>query len=470
MTLWLYLHFPTLQLDSLFSDIQQAPICILNKQYIVQINSVAEEKGIKLGMGLGSAASLCADLQVHPYNQQVEEQKLTEIAHWLYMVTSDISLFSPSGILLKVSNMLTLYDGLASYWSVVFEHLTSLNIQFSFSTGSSPLSAKLLAQQQINRISDDPIWLQNTLKQQPLHATELTDKTVEQLNRVGVRYLQDLLTLELADIARRFDIELVNYMGRLTGQLKHPVSNYHPAETFKRHLELLFEIDNVQWLIKPLFTLLTQLEAFLLLRDKVAYQLTLQLHQRGDLTQSVTFSSAQGDYLATKWQQLSKLTLESCTLNAPITAITLYATQTHQKQSDGHDLFDGQQGQTSPLELISILQAKLGKEQVTGVSKTRDPRPELATRLSVPFAPQHDDQRVDQSEKTASARPSILFPSPVPLAEKVTILQGPERLTTGWWDAETIMRDYFVAKSDQGRWLWVFRDQQKQWFIHGLFA
>lgn len=470
MTLWLYLHFPTLQLDSLFSDMQQAPICILDKQRIVQINGVAEEKGIKLGMGLGSAASLCADLQVHPYNQQVEEKKLTEIAHWLYMVTSDISLFPPSGILLKVSNMLTLYDGLASYWRVVFEHLSALNIQFRFSTGSSPLSAKLLAQQKVNCVSDDPIWLEKTLEQQPLHSAELPDKTIEQLNRVGIRYLHDLLTLELADIARRFDIELVNYIGRLTGQLKHPVNSYHPTETFKRHLELLFEIDNVQWLIKPLFTLLTQLEAFLLLRDKVAYQITLLLHQRDEREQSVTFSSAQGDYLANKWQQLSKLALESCTLNAPITAITLHATQTNQRQPDSLDLFDGQQGQTSPLELITILQAKLGKEQVAGITKTRDPRPELATQLSAPFAPQKDKSTSEEPEKTKSARPSILFPSPVPLVEKVTILQGPERLTTGWWDAETIMRDYFVAKSNQGRWLWIFRDQQKQWFIHGLFA
>lgn len=470
MTLWLYLHFPTLQLDSLFSEAQDMPICILHKQHIVQINPLAQECGIQHGMGLGSAASLCSSLQVHPYDPLIEEQKLQEIAHWLYMVTSDICLFPPCGLLLKVSNMLTLYEGLTPYWKTIFNHLSRLNIQFHFATGTSPLSAKLLAKQAIDRVSDNPQWLQQKLSQQPLQATELPNKTIEKLNRVGIRHLKELLSLELADIAQRFDIDLVNYIGRLTGQFKYLVDFYYPEETFKRYLELLFEIDNFQWLKKPLLTLLNQLESFLKLRNQVAYQLTLILHQRDETQQKIYLSSAQGDYLANKWQQLSQLTLESITLTAPIIGITLLATQTQQQQAESRDLFAGKQGQLSPLELISILQAKLGIEQVTGITMTDDPRPEKTTQLCSPLQKSHNMTSKTHRETSKQVRPSILLPSPMPLNEPVSILQGPERLATGWWDKGEVMRDYFVAKSTQGRWLWVFRDQHKQWFVHGLFA
>ena len=72
MSLWIYLHFPRLQLDALFAENQTQPVVIVESQRcrIIQYNDEAKRQGIKLGMGLGSAASLCRDLQVHPYHPQ----------------------------------------------------------------------------------------------------------------------------------------------------------------------------------------------------------------------------------------------------------------------------------------------------------------------------------------------------------------------------------------------------------------
>jgi protein ImuB len=64
----------------------------------------------------------------------------------------------------------------------------------------------------------------------------------------------------------------------------------------------------------------------------------------------------------------------------------------------------------------------------------------------------------------------MLLPAPQPLTDNVSIIQGPERLVTGWWDGDDMTRDYFVARSTTGRWLWVFRNQDLQWFVHGMFS
>jgi protein ImuB len=52
---------------------------------------------------------------VHAYDASVTKKQLTHIAQWLYPVTADISLFEPDGLLLKVSNMLSLYSSLDKY-------------------------------------------------------------------------------------------------------------------------------------------------------------------------------------------------------------------------------------------------------------------------------------------------------------------------------------------------------------------
>ena len=53
---------------------------------------------------------------------------------------------------------------------------------------------------------------------------------------------------------------------------------------------------------------------------------------------------------------------------------------------------------------------------------------------------------------------------------QLTLLSGPERIETGWWDDEDIGRDYFVGRSQRGEELWLYRERTGDWFVHGVFA
>ncbi len=465
MALWIYLHFPALQLDSLYTE-QSQPLVIVDGRdnHIVQANTQALEQGIKLGMGIGSAASLCRELQVQPYNEDVEVKAIEQIAQWLYLVTSDIVLRPPQGLLLKITNMLSLYDGLDNYWQALTHHLAQRNIRYQYATGFSPLCATLLAKSGTNCISDNREHLLTEIHRHSLVLTELTDNQVEKLSRVGIRDIKALLELPIQELARRFDIDLVNYVGRLLGQFKHPVTFYHPPEAFNSHLELLYEITNVQWLEKPLFRLLKQLEQFLKLRNQVAFELEMGLIQR-DLTKTcVIFTSAQGEYRAAAWNKLCQLTMESIQLSQPVTEITLRVMRSGETNPMAADIFCGMKGKQTPLELVTLLQAKLGQAQVCKPSLSDDPRPEKRCQ----YIPPSDS--ASSSTRATELRPSFLLPEPQPLCEIVSLVHGPERIVTGWWDNEMITRDYFIAHSEQGRWLWVFRNQDKQWFLHGQFS
>jgi protein ImuB len=406
-------------------------------------------------------------LQVHAYDAQTEQQTLTSIAQWLYLKTSDITLYPPKGILLKVTNMLSLYQSLESYWRATHQHLDQLNLRYQFATGFSPYSAMLLAKSAKNTIFSSKDSILNEINTHSLAASELETKQVEQLNRIGINTFHELLALPMQELAKRFNIDLVNYVGRLLGQFKHPVTFYHPPEAFKCYLELLFDIDNVQWLEKPLMKLLNQLELFLTLRNQVAYELCLTLHLRDSHDQTISFTSAGGDYLANKWATLCRLSLESIALQAPTHGITLSITRGGERQSLTPDIFCGTKGQQTELELISLLQAKLGKERVCKVARADDPRPEKSTLFYDPSSPEKHNHNAKPAPRL---RPSILFPEPFPLTDKVSLINGPERIVTGWWDGDDMARDYFIARSNEGRWIWVFRDQQKRWFSHGQFS
>lgn len=465
--LWLYLHFPHLQLDTLFSQkAVEHPVVILDGKLntVVQLNQLAYDSGIRLHMGLGTAAALAQSLQVIPYQSDIERNTLKEIAEWLYLVTSDICFYPPNGLLLRIHNMLNLYSGLAPYWLAIKNQLSSLKITYQYSTGHSPYASRMLARAAWNTITDDFLLIKQQVNQCTLSQTELSAKAIHKLNRVGIHKIDDLLKLPLKDVAKRFDIDLVTYLGRLTGEFQHPVNFFHPTESFHRYLELLYSIENIQHLHLPLQHLLTSLEHFLKVRDQLTEQLIITLHQREADDLPLEVHSAQGEYQAQKWLTLSALTFETIKLAAPVFAITLSTGKTYIRTPDKPDLFSAKKGSLSNLQLVSMLQAKLGEAAVQGLTMQDDFRPERVSQYISPLQ-QHTIQLHLQS-----LRPSFLLHKPQPLLQKVAIIHGPERVTTGWWDNQPVTRDYFIAHAETGQWCWVYRTPAEKWYLHGIFS
>ena len=57
------------------------------------------------------------------------------------------------------------------------------------------------------------------------------------------------------------------------------------------------------------------------------------------------------------------------------------------------------------------------------------------------------------------------------LGGALSILRGPERIETGWWDGRDAARDYYEAEDPDGARLWVYRERRTgEWFLHGVFG
>ncbi|WP_342806136.1 DNA polymerase Y family protein [Alteromonas sp. M12] len=482
-SLWLYLHFPHLQLDSVCHAIPspqqrrvedtsgqintQHSLVILHHQTncVLQLNQAAIDAGIRTGMGLGTAAALDQHLQVLPYKSDIEQKKLVEIAEHLYLVTSDICLFPPNGLLLRIHNMLMLYGGLNGYWRVVKNQLKEFQVKYYYASGQSPYAARILARTAWNQVSDHLPMLQHQIGIRQLTDSELDKKTVSKLARVGIHSLADLMALPLKDVAKRFDIDLVTYLGRLSGEFHHPMDFYHPQSKFQRYLELLYEISHTDTLLSPIKLLLTALEQFLKIRDLLTQKIIFTFYQRDNKALTLEVGSAQGEYQADKWVNLSILKLDNLVLQAPIFALELSTAETQLRSPDKGDLFSASKGTLTYLQLISLLQAKLGEEAISKVMLDDDFRPEKVNKYVQPQL-----ETTPKHISTYPLRPSFMLQTPQPLTEKVSIIHGPERISTGWWDNQAITRDYFIARNQHGQWLWIYRTSNSLWFAHGFFS
>ncbi|WJG09494.1 DNA polymerase Y family protein [Aliiglaciecola sp. LCG003] len=479
-SLWLYLHFTHLQLDCLCAThgtdsaeslssqhCMSKPVVILDAKSnsILQLNQAAIEAGIQRGMGLGTAAALSQHLQVVPYNGEVEQKKLTEIAEHLYLVTSDICLLPANGILLRIHNMLSLYGGLNEYWHAIKNQLNDFPVKYHFATGQSPFAAKILACTGWDQICDHLPMLQHQIGLRKLSDSELDSKTVNKLSRVGVHCIADLMAISLKEIAKRFENDLVTYLGRLRGDFHHPIVFFHPKTRFTQYLELLYEISHTDTLLRPMIKMLDALEQFLKVRDLLTQKIVFTLYQRDAEILTLEVGSAQGEYLSSRWHALAALKIENLRLKSPVYGLELYTGATEQRCPDKADLFTARRGALSYLQLISMLQAKLGEQAVKQIQLDNDHRPDRVNRYVSP-----SNQLFPHNRHLQGMRPSFLLAPCLALTEAVKILHGPERIATGWWDNKVMTRDYFIARNNQGQWLWIFRTPCAKWYVHGLFS
>ncbi|AWL10549.1 hypothetical protein HMF8227_00041 [Saliniradius amylolyticus] len=462
--LWLYLHFPSLQLDNSddqFSELAVAIIC--PRQYqLLQVNKVAEQAGLYPGMGLATAAALCHSLKAIPYCRRKSRQALSHLANRLYQVTSDISLYPPDGLLFRVSPMLRIYGGLEAYWQKVKGTLPAW-LNYHYACAETPLAARLLAHAQTQLITNCSDRIQQALNQISVDRLDCDHKTQSQLIKVGVRTVGALLTIPPDQLTRRFDKAFMHYLFQLSGRLPHPVNWYQPPGYFQVELELLYECDNSKRLARPIKKLLEQLTEYWISRDKTSQHIRYVLLMRDAPAYCLDVHAAEASRCAEFWLKLTELKLETVNLPAPVYAIHLICHQLQPYHADNGSLVAPQQSGNVAI-LLSRLLSKLGHEGVLTPILKDDYRPEVRN------AYQPASKSPQQLSLARQLRPSLLLSPPIPLMKKLRIVQGPERLVTGWWDHSPIHRDYFIATSDEGRWLWIYRTPDKQWYIHGFFS
>lgn len=491
--LWCYLHFPSLLLDSLLQQPSSAldpalPCALVDAEHrLLQLNARARQAGLTTGSGLASAAALCHELQLQPYDYSAETRLLQQLALCLYQHCADLAPDPPQGLWLRPGPMLQLYQGFSPWWQQLQQSVAPIAASLNFATAQSAAAARLLARQGYNQCTAEPEQSWPALRQLPLSVAGLPDQLAESLRRLGLKQLGQLLDLPRAELSRRFGPTLLHYLQQLQGEQPLALTPLRPQSNFSARLELWYEISDSPLLLAPANRLLRQLQQYLIERDLLAYQLQLVLTDREKQQQQLSFSSVAGEQQSSAWHQLLGLKLDSLKLKAPVISLELSLLHAGPRYADQKSLFAEHSARYSPAALLSLLRARLGEHAVRQPVLANHLVPEQANQLaqvqqSIPGKGSGAGQSLSAAETPNAAlataplpsgwRPRLLHSTAQPLQSAPRALIGPQRLSCNWWQSQSVHRDYYVAQLASGQWAWLYQDLRQPgcWYQQGWFC
>ena len=137
------------------------------------------------------------------------------------------------------------------------------------------------------------------------------------------------------------------------------------------------------------------------------------------------------------------------------------------------------------LQLMDKLGCRLGEDRVFSPKLTEEHRPERAytwQRAGV------DEEEKDTPQAPTGTRPLELAQKPQTMSIAtnaygrpleiltganqglVRVINGPERLSSGWWDGHDACRDYYVIQTKDGTRFWIYQDRPSgTWYQQGFF-
>jgi len=374
--------------------------------------------------------------------------------------------------------------------------------------------------------------LQTLLDGAPLALSGAGQTHADAFLAMGLHTLRQLRLLPRSGLARRFGQGLLDDLDKAYGLRPDPRLWLQAPAVFESRLELLARADSSEQVLHGAAVLVARLVAWAQARHSrvAAFTLCMQHEPRHRRHDSGTDDDGGSDAAPTATvlhvplaepaldpahlQLLLRERLQHVALAAPTLELRLQCQHLVQASAPNGELFPTHSSRSEGLtRLLERLRARLGDDHVLRLVPVADHRPEHASRAepvqtlvralvqtkagmaaasAQALAPNSASTPARTTTPTQVRdplplhRPAWLLPEPLPLAERdalplldgrpLQLLSGPERIEAGWWDGHTVTRDYFIAQSEDGALVWLWRGRlpvvqgEVNWFLQGRFA
>ena len=367
----------------------------------------------------------------------------------------------------------------------------------------------------------------------PLSALAAAAPHLATLARLGCTRWGQLRALPRGGVARRWGAPLLQALDQAYGHQPEVYPWLVLPEVFEAQLELIAQVETAPALLFGARRLLQQLRVWLQLRQSgvlaLSLRWTLDARRHTATEGELVLRTAEPMLDMGHLERLLSEHLARVTLPAPALYLHLRTLETKKLGGTSASLLpDDLRPGDKLVHLLERLSARLGPHQVLQWQACADHRPEqmqtwlpvmndskliAAHAINTPARsqkilkiPQHPNKATGSlpvvdvaaspsSPASAASSSQALWPTwllvpPLKLVVQhqqphyqgpLTLLSGPQRMETGWWGAQDFaLRDYFVARSAQSAWLWIYRerlggapDAQEagaDWYLQGVFA
>src|SRR5690349_6631093 len=495
--LWVAAHVPRLPLAALQAAAGGAstvspPIVVIDgedrNQRIIAADPRAEAAGVCEGMTLGAALAFMPGIDPRPRDARAELALMRRLAGLAAAFTPQVSIESPDGLLLEIKPSIRLFGGLRELCRKLRDAcladpvLATSSHQPCFTLAPTALAALVAARAGARCFIADPAVLPARLKPLPIGVLRWPEEENLRLAAMGVRTLGELLRLPRAGFARRFVPAQLADLDRLLVRRADPRARLKRRERYVGRIDLDHEIENHERILQVLRPLLEELQQFLCERQRGITALQCRFHHYRAAPTVCALRLAAPEADAGRLLSLLRERLATLVLPEPVRRCELRGGALSERPLASQPLWSaGEHGHAPAGEmpaLVEHLRARLGNAAVYGIQRVSEHRPEKAWCVAEPakwghvsFSPEASLAR-SAAEKNETCphfarftRPLLLLAAAEPLGQQrgrprhhgpLELLQGPERIESGWWDGADVVRDYYVARDPKGSLLWVY--------------
>lgn len=479
--LWLAIYLPWLA-GEVVSRESERPLVISEESrrgwLVYRASPGARARGIYPGMTVSAAGVLCPGLATRQRQRCHEQQRLETIGDWMTAFSPVVSIQPPETVLLEVRGSLNLFGGIERLRARLAEQLETAGHLHRIAGAPVPLAAECLARWGRDLIVEEKAALRSTLGAMPAGLLELDGKTLKRLERAGIHTLRDLWRLPVEGLTRRFGAALARKLNRLRGAQPDPRPLHTPPPYCYSSLSLDWATDDLAQINQGLEYLLSEWTDTLRCAGRGTTGFSIECRpERGGQETRVDVGVRQVTADLAHLRRLAVERLSRIQLQGPVVELALRSDRIHSLPGRNGELFETDLFKTDQETALQwqqceeLLAAHLDGQGLETFYPVAEHRPGLAWS-STP----------GELSKTGAGpgRPLWLLEPPRPCpcpggfrrdGRGPGLVKGPERIETGWWDERDQRRDYYVAIDQRGRRTWVFRDlEQRQWYLHGLFA
>ncbi|MDH4149094.1 MAG: DNA polymerase Y family protein [Betaproteobacteria bacterium] len=479
--LWLAVRLPYLMLEQhARGAVTATPLAVAESTALTArlllCNAAAHASGVRSGMTAASALTLCANLGIVNRNPAAERQALECVAAWACQFTAQVSIAGETELLLETGGSMRFFGGLEVLHTTIERGLQELGYTARLACAPTPLAAQWFVRMptplHILRLDE----LHGALEHVSASSLQHLPATAA-LERFGIHNIGACLKLPRDGLARRLGQGLLDEIDRALGRLPDPRPLFTPPVQFDSTLTLPAPTAQAEALLFAGHRLYAELRGYLTATGQGAQRLEFTLHHERRPHTRFTLNLVAASRDPAHLLVLLRERLAVLKLPQPATAIRLACTQQQPLDAESHSFLPDAQAQVeAATRLLEKLRARLGDTAIHGLRSFADHRPEHAWRASPP-----DERAATNMTFAPGERPLWLLPQPQVLREHdavpqydgpLTLLGGPERIESGWWDEQPVARDYFVARCPQYSLLWIYRERSAnaRWFLQGIFS
>jgi protein ImuB len=496
-------YLPQLSLEVFHPNWLDSKVLVICDQHrVCALSGMAQQAGISLGMRRSSVLMLSAQASIKQRDATQELQGLHQVAMSLLQYSPQVSLGHGNTILIDIGASLRLFGGLRRLLKLIKTNLATLGFTAHYGIATNAHAASLLAQKNTitsrrrstgtsTNICLHAAALTRHLDPLPIELLSTTAPWRDWLRGIGCQRLGELRTLPRAGLQRRCGKALLQSLDAAYGQTKELHQWIEVPTEFQARCELPDRIDNTDTIFHFARALLLQLCGWLSKQHLAVKQIALYLeHERG--RQAVVPTILEIQLASATWHEehlsrLLKERLAQLPLDAPAIGLRLHAPQVEPMQAPNASLFPEPGGnQEDQAQLLELLVARLGPDNVLQAAPHADHRPEVANVWISVLAKQRGNIVLANFH---NPRPTWLLPQAIALTvrqhsphygSRLTLMSSAERIEAGWWNGKLVTRDYFIAENTAHLRYWIYRerighaqqggDDDDVWYLHGVFG